>query len=63
MGRVVKMKLSPDALDALFRPLSEARPRLHGRLSFSLNEYEVAVRGHGEIIIDVSDTNTSRGGE
>ena len=55
--------VDPDALDALFRPLSEDRPRSHGRLSFSFDEYEVAVHGHGEIIVDVSDINTSRGEE
>ena len=54
--------VDPDALDALFRPLSEDRPRSHGRLSFSLDEYEVTVQGHGEIIVDVSDINTSGGG-
>ena len=53
--------VDPDALDALFRPLSEDRPRSHGRLSFSLDEYDVTVYGHGEIIVDVSDINTSRG--
>ena len=56
--------VDPDALDALFRPLSEDRPRSHGRLSFSLDEYEVAVHGHGEIIVDVSDINPSgKGGD
>ena len=53
--------VDPDALDALFRPLPEDRPRSHGRLSFSFDEYEVAVHGHGEIIVDVSDINTSEG--
>ena len=53
--------VDPDALDALFRPLSEDRPRSHGRFLFSLDEYEVAVHGHGEIIVNVSDINTSRG--
>jgi len=55
--------VDPDAVDALFRPLSEDRPRSDGCLSFSLNEYEVTVYGHGEIIVDVSDISTSGGME
>ena len=55
--------VDPDALDALFCPPSEDRPRSHGRLSFSLGKYEVAVHGHGEIIVDVSNVNTSGDGE
>ena len=55
--------VDPDALNALFRPLSEDRPRSHGYLSFSLGEYEVAVHGHGEIIVNAPDINTSGGGE
>ena len=54
--------VDPDALNALFRPLSEDRPRSRGRLSFFLDEYEVTVHGHGEIIVDVSDISTSEVG-
>ena len=54
--------VDPDALNALFRPLSEDQPRSHGCLSFSLDEYEVTVQGHGEIIVDVSDINPSEKG-
>lgn len=50
--------VDPDALDALFRPLSEDRPRSRGCISFTLDEYDVTVYGHGEIIVDVSDIDT-----
>jgi len=47
--------VDPDALNALFRPISEERPRSCGRLSFTLDEYDVTVYSHGEIAVDVSD--------
>jgi len=51
--------VDPDALNALFSPLSEDQPRSRGRLSFFLDEYEVTVHGHGEIVVDVSDIDAS----
>jgi len=55
--------VDPDALNALFSPLSEDRPRSQGYLSFTLDDYDVTVHGHGEIIVDVSDVGNMGGGD
>lgn len=53
--------LEPSALDALFRPQSDAAPRMSGQVLFSLDGHDVAVHSCGSIIVDAS--GKERGGE
>ena len=47
--------IDPDALAVLFRPVSDAKPRDDGFVSFTFDGQAVTVRATGEIIIDVPD--------
>ncbi|WP_436345407.1 HalOD1 output domain-containing protein [Natronorubrum sp. FCH18a] len=44
--------VDPDALDALFRPRHDGRPRSGGSLSFSVHGHYVTVDSDGEILIE-----------
>ncbi|OLZ39629.1 hypothetical protein A6E15_00910 [Natrinema saccharevitans] len=44
--------VDPAALDELFRPRHDGRPRTGGALSFVVNGYHVTVSGDGEILIE-----------
>ncbi|SDJ37374.1 HalOD1 output domain-containing protein [Natronorubrum texcoconense] len=44
--------VDPDALDALFRPRHDGRPRHGGTLSFSVRDHSVTVDSDGEILIE-----------
>ena len=42
--------IDPDALDALFRPVS-GRPRDEGRVSFTFADYDVTVEADGAVTV------------
>ncbi|MXV61694.1 hypothetical protein GS429_06370 [Natronorubrum sp. JWXQ-INN-674] len=44
--------VDPDALDQLFRPRHDGRPRSGGSLSFAIHEHYVTVKSDGEILIE-----------
>ncbi|RKD98422.1 HalOD1 output domain-containing protein [Halopiger aswanensis] len=44
--------VDPDALDRLFRPRHDGRPRSSGQLSFVVDDHRVTVRADGEILIE-----------
>ena len=44
--------VDPDALDELFRPRHDGRPRTGGQLSFAVDDYYVTVMSNGEILIE-----------
>ena len=44
--------VDPDALDSLFRPRHDGRPRSGGTLSFSVRDHYVTVSSDGEILIE-----------
>ncbi|WP_158600514.1 HalOD1 output domain-containing protein [Haloarcula sp. Atlit-7R] len=54
--------VDPDALDALFRPLSTDHPRATGSVSLVVDGYDVTVYSHGEIIVHLSEKNNLGGG-
>lgn len=47
--------VDPDALDALFAPVSEETARDHGSISFTIDGRLVTFYGSGEIVIDAAD--------
>lgn len=49
--------VDPDALDQLFRPRHDGRPRTGGRLSFAVDDYYVTVRSNGEVLIEPPATS------
>jgi hypothetical protein len=44
--------VDPDALNSLFRPRHDGRPRAGGTLSFVIDGHRVTVRADGEILIE-----------
>ena len=44
--------VDPDALDRLFRPRHDGRPRSGGSLSFTVRDHYVTVSSDGEILIE-----------
>lgn len=44
--------VDPDALDSLFRPRYDGRPRSGGSLSFTIRDHYVTVYSDGEILIE-----------
>ena len=44
--------VDPDALDRLFRPRHDGRPRRGGSLRFTVRDHYVTVHGDGEILIE-----------
>ncbi|WP_265108891.1 HalOD1 output domain-containing protein [Halosolutus halophilus] len=49
--------VDPDALDALFRPRHDGRPRTGGRLSFVVDDHYVTVTSDGEILIEPPESD------
>lgn len=45
-------RIDPDALEALFRPISEDRRREEGFVTFPLDEFDVTVDATGMILIE-----------
>lgn len=52
--------VDPDALDRLFRPRHDGRPRSGGRLSFVVADHYVTVTAGGEILIEPPEVTTRR---
>lgn len=44
--------VDPDALEALFRPISEDRRRDRGYVTFTVEEFEVTVDANGIILVE-----------
>nr|WP_165875335.1 HalOD1 output domain-containing protein [Natrarchaeobius chitinivorans] len=47
--------IDPGALENVFQPRSEGKPRTHGRVSFTYNGFDIDVFASGRIRIDVSE--------
>lgn len=44
-----------DALDSLFRPLEDGRPRGSGRVTFYIDGYRASVHGDGLVAVEPAD--------